>query len=117
MKYEVDIVEIGANVDAMLQSGLLILFNQDAPKDLRPYCVITEGNKLDGQIKLGDKMTIVDRAYTITAVGEVANENLYSIGHVSLCFDGAEEAELPGHIHLTPNFESDLSFLGKITIA
>ena len=116
MKYKVDIIEVGSNVDAMLQNGLIILFNQSAPQDLRPFCVITEENKQEGQINVGDTVTIADHTYTITAIGEVANENLYSIGHVSLCFDGARVATLPGHIHLTPNFESDLSSLGKITI-
>lgn len=115
MKYNVDIVEVGPNVDDMLQTGLLILFNQKAPEDLKPFCVITEENKQHGQIEVGDIITIGDRSYTITAIGNVANENLYNLGHISLCFDGAEVAKLPGHVHLTPDFESDLT-TGKITI-
>lgn len=116
MKYNVKIIEVGSNVNDMLQTGLLILFNKNAPGDLRPFCVITEENKQDGQLDVGDVVTIVDIAYTITSIGEVVNENLYSLGHVTLCFDGAVEAKLPGHIHLTPDFESDLSQSGKITI-
>lgn len=116
MKYNVDIAELGSNFEDMLQSGLLILFNNTAPDDLKPFCVITEENTEEGKVEVGDEVTIVDRTYTVTAIGDVANENLYSLGHVSLCFDGAEEAKLPGHIHLTPDFESDLSNLGKIII-
>lgn len=116
LKYNVNIVEVGSNVDDMLKTGLLILFNQSAPEDLKPFCVVTKENKLNGHVESGDVVTIADRTYEVTAVGDVANENLYSLGHASLCFDGAKEAQLPGHIHLTPNFESDLSNLGEITI-
>jgi len=116
VKYTAEIREVGSNVEAMLQDGLLILFNESAPADLRPFCVVTASNEETGEVKVGDELTISDRTYTITAVGNVANENLYSLGHVTLCFDGAEEPQLPGHIHLTPNFESDLSKEGKITI-
>ncbi|MCG5102515.1 PTS glucitol/sorbitol transporter subunit IIA [Oceanobacillus alkalisoli] len=116
MKYNVEIIEIGANVDEMLQAGLLILFNQSAPQDLRAYCVITEENQEEGLIEVGDSVKIIDQIYTITAVGAVVSENLYSLGHVSLCFDNAKEAKLPGHIHLTPSFKSDLSQPGNITI-
>ncbi|MEK4303319.1 PTS glucitol/sorbitol transporter subunit IIA [Oceanobacillus sp. FSL K6-0251] len=116
MKYNVNIVEVGSNVEDMLKTGLLILFNQSAPEDLKPFCVVTEENKQDGQVESDDVVTIANRKYKVTSVGDVANENLYLLGHVSLCFDGAKEAQLPGHIHLTPGFESDLSNLGKITI-
>ncbi len=116
LKYNVNIVEVGSNVEDMLKTGLLILFNQSAPEDLKPFCVVTEENKHDGQVESGDVVSIVGCTYKVTAVGNIVNENLYSLGHASLCFDGAKKAQLPGHIHLTPGFESDLSNLGEITI-
>lgn len=116
MKYKADIIEVGANVKDMLQTGLVILFNKNAPDDLRSYCLITEDNQELGEVIEGDTLRIEDCYYTITAVGEKANENLYSLGHVSLCFDGAEKPQLPGHIHLTPEFKNDLTKVGSISI-
>lgn len=117
MKYSVKILEVGKNVYDMVNNGLLILFNNEAPEDLKPFCVITDRNKHEGEIKIGDQLTVNNKTYSITALGSVANENLYSLGHVTLCFDGAKEAKLPGHIHLTPDFESDLTENSKIVIA
>jgi len=116
MKYKADIIEIGSNVKDMLQTGLIILFNKNAPEDLKSYCLITENNNENGKVIQGDTLVIEDYDYTITAVGENANENLYSLGHVSLCFDGAEEPNLPGHIHLMPEFKNDLSSVKSIII-
>lgn len=116
MKYSASILEVGENVNSMLQSGLLILFNQSAPAELRSYCVITDDNHLVGQVEKGDTFMIVEHSYIITAIGELANENLYSLGHVSLCFDGADKPKLPGYIHLKPRFQSTLSISGKIMI-
>lgn len=116
MKYSVSILEVGEYVNTMLQTGILILFNQSAPDDLRSYCVITDDNQFDGPVGIDDILMIGDHSYTITAIGELANENLYTLGHVTLCFDGAEYPKLPGHIHLKPHFHSSLSKSGNIII-
>ena len=36
----------------------------------------------------------------LTAIGEVAEKNLASLGHVTLVFDGGSEPRMPGAIHL-----------------
>lgn len=108
MKYSVRILEVGKNAYDMMENNMIILFNQNAPEDLKPFCVITDHNKYEGKIEIGDRLTINDQKYSITAIGRVANENLYNLGHVTLCFDGAKKPKLPGHIHLTPGFTSDL---------
>src|SRR5690625_3913782 len=100
----------------MLQEGLIILFNESAPEDLKSFCITTSDNELKGEVKTGDSLTIADYTYKVTAIGNLVNENLYSLGHVTLCFDGANEPQLPGHIHLTPNFQSDLTNPGKIIV-
>jgi len=116
MKYKVNVIEVGSNVNDMLQTGLLILFNKKAPEDLKPYCLITEDNTKTGEIEQGDTLIMGNYNYTITAVGEQANTNLYSLGHVSLCFDSAQEPNLPGHIHLSPEFKNNLTDIKKIVI-
>jgi len=116
VKYKVDVLEIGSNVKDMLQTGLVILFNKSAPNDLKSYCLITQDNEKRGKVKLGDTLSMDNKTYTVTAIGEKANENLYSLGHVSLCFDGLETAKLPGHIHLSPDFYNDITNIKTITI-
>jgi len=116
VKYETKVLEIGSNAKDMLQTGLLILFNNSAPKDLKPYCLITQENRHEGKVKPGDTLAINKQDYIITAIGENANENLYDLGHVSLCFDGSETAKLPGHMHLTPYLSNDLMSIETIKI-
>lgn len=36
----------------------------------------------------------------VTAVGEVAEQNLRELGHITLRFDGHREAEFPGTVHV-----------------
>lgn len=116
MKYKVEVIEVGSGASDMLQTGLVILFNKKAPEDLKPYCLITEDNTEKGEIERGDTLIIGKHNYTITAVGEQANTNLYSLGHVSLCFDGSKEPNLPGHIHLSPEFKNNLTKIKNIVI-
>ena len=45
-------------------------------------------------------MKINETIYRVTAVGGVATANLKQLGHITLKFDGAATAELPGMVHL-----------------
>ncbi len=45
-------------------------------------------------------MKLNDKNYRVTAVGRVATANLRQLGHITLNFDGADIAELPGTVHL-----------------
>ena len=45
-------------------------------------------------------MKLNDKNYRVTAVGRVATANLRQRGHITLNFDGADIAELPGTVHL-----------------
>ena len=38
--------------------------------------------------------------YAVTAVGDVAEQNLRELGHITLRFDGHREAEFPGTVHV-----------------
>lgn len=116
LKYNVDILQLGPEVYAMLQNQMLILFNKNAPAELRDYCVITGESELKGPLEVGDKIKIEDKTFTVTAIGDAVNENLHSMGHVTLNFDGQKEPKLPGQIHLSPVFDGNLLGKGKITI-
>ena len=46
------------------------------------------------------KSILVDDAFTVLAVGDVANNNLENLGHLILKFNGETEPEMPGDVCL-----------------
>jgi PTS system glucitol/sorbitol-specific IIA component len=107
--YETKVVDMGAEAEMFQAENMMILFGEEVPEDLANYAYIIHVNPIDGEIKEGMTLTVADEAYTITAVGNVVNKNLGDLGHITLNFNGAEEAELPGTLYLEekalPNVE------------
>lgn len=54
-----------------------------------------------GELRPGQMVKINNDCYRITAVGSVATDNLKQLGHITLNFDSATDAELPGTVHLS----------------
>ncbi|HEM8072130.1 TPA: PTS fructose transporter subunit IIA, partial [Klebsiella aerogenes] len=54
--------------------------------------------------------------YRITAVGSVATANLKRLGHITLSFDNAAQAELPGMVHLAGSSPKIISEGDQISI-
>lgn len=52
----------------------------------------------EANIEAGDVLWLGTASYRILAVGEVANRNLESLGHLVIKFNGREEPELPGDV-------------------
>ena len=61
-------------------------------------------------------MEIDGISYKITAVGDYASHNLRTLGHVTLKFDGADKAHLPGYLHLEGKTPSEIRVGGKLII-
>lgn len=106
--FESTIENIGENALDFLCEKMVILFNNNAPLELAKFSILIKPGKLLLPIEKGDIFTINGFTYKVTAVGEEANENLNSLGHVVLKFDGEDSPTLPGCIHLEakelPNF-------------
>lgn len=98
--YSLLITAVGEYVKDYLREQKLILFSDSAPDDIAYYCALHQGGDLNTQLAPGQVMTINDVVYRITAVGNVATENLKQLGHITLSFDGASNAELPGTVHI-----------------
>lgn len=103
--YKTQINDLGSDVSAFLGEKMFILFGTNAPSELADYCLLIDVNDINGEIEKGDTFILGNQQYTITAVGEVVKKNLASLGHITLKFDGAETADLPGTLHLE---ESDI---------
>ncbi len=97
--YEADITSVGKFAEESCEEGYLITFINSGPEDFRDYCLCLEVKKgLTGDIKKGNLLYFDNEAFTITAVGSKAVENLRELGHVTVKFSGSSEAENPGDI-------------------
>ena len=98
--YQVKIESIGEFANSALEDDMMIIFSNIAPKDAAEYCFIHSHAALKGNIKPGGVMQLGRYQYPITAVGEVVNQNLAELGHITIRFDALVEAEYPGCLHV-----------------
>lgn len=99
--YESTFVAVGSSARESLDDNFIITFGEGAPQDVADYCFIhrTEVND-GGAFNAGSVLAIGEKEYPVTAVGSVARENLRDLGHITVRFDGAEQAEFPGTVHV-----------------
>ena len=62
----------------------MILFNDNAPADVADYCFIHPHADLKGEITVGGDLVMGQSRYPITAVGDVVNQNLGELGHITI---------------------------------
>ncbi|MBA1334100.1 MAG: hypothetical protein HPY66_1584 [Firmicutes bacterium] len=117
IKYLTEVVGIGPSALEFKDEKLLVLFGENSPEELLEFSVAHRVEAgLTGEVMAGDVMVIDREEYAVTAVGDVANKTLEELGHVTLRFDGAEEAQLPGNIHLFPDRFPDIKDGARILI-
>lgn len=97
------IKEIGAKAVSD-QEPILILFDQTATSALRNYSIIQEISLKEAfQLKKGGMISFDQQEYTIEHVGTLANENLTSVGHVTLIFESyTADSSIANGIYLSP---------------
>jgi PTS system glucitol/sorbitol-specific IIA component len=98
VRYETEVTEVGAEVAAFVEAGVLVWFDDTAPEELRWFSVLHRPTVTVGGVEPGDVVHIDDRAMLVTAVGEVANANLVALGHLDLKANGAVEPPMPGDV-------------------
>ncbi|MFC0225138.1 PTS glucitol/sorbitol transporter subunit IIA [Serratia aquatilis] len=106
--FETTITRIGDSACDALQDDMLITFREGAPADIEEYCFIHHHSQTSGDLEVGGVMELGHTRYPITAVGEVATQNLRELGHVTVRFNGDTEAEFPGSIHVTGDTPTDI---------
>lgn len=100
MKYNVKLTSVGESVQAFASShSSIIIFDKDTSYEFKDMVVTHTKGNLAADIVVGDKLVLADREYTISVVGDKANENLRQHGHVTFVF-GANEVEMPGQVAL-----------------
>ena len=96
--YKSTVTEIGELVPSFVAEGILVFFGESAPEELRTFCIIHKVEHQEGQVKEGDTVTIDGQGFEVLAVGSVANDNLYNLGHLNLKANGNIVADLPGDV-------------------
>ena len=99
-RYATTVTAVGEQVAEFITQGLLIWFAEGAPEELHFFTVLHRPTVTTGGVRPGDLVRIDDKAFRVTAVGEVADENMVNLGHMDLKANGATEAPLPGDICL-----------------
>ena len=99
-RYATTVTAVGEQVAEFITQGLLVWFAEGAPEELHFFTVLHRPTVTTGGVRPGDLVRIDDKAFRVTAVGEVANDNMVNLGHMDLKANGAAEAPLPGDICL-----------------
>lgn len=102
------VTSIGQDAGDMLDAGVVILFGAPCPDALAEVSVVHERwqSEADRDPQPGDVITIGEASATISRVGEIAGENLRTLGHIVVYLDGEQDALLPGAVHATGSLGS-----------
>lgn len=102
MKYETKVTGIGSMVQELASDGnLIIIFNEDVQDpDLKDISITHTVSELKEDLVAGDVLTIGNKKFNVTAVGNTALKTLKDLGHCTIKFDGQTEANLPGELHV-----------------
>ncbi len=101
--YASTVASIGADATEMLDGGVVIFFGDPCPKELAEVSIVHEPTvPPQRDPRAGDVLRVGGSAVTLTAVGELAGENLRTLGHIVVYTDPEPDAKLlPGAIHAT----------------
>ena len=100
MKYQGNILSIGANVSELGDEQMLIFFGEQATGGLEDYSYIVPVPEKAVELSVGDCIVIAGIDFPVTAMGNKAMETFNSLGHFTVRFDGNTQAILPGTVHL-----------------
>lgn len=98
--YSTQINKIGDNANEFLEHNMFVTFKDNAPQELENYCYIHSENNLVKEILTDDVLSINNVDYKITSVGELVNQNLSELGHITFKFTGEKDGAIGGTLYL-----------------
>jgi len=98
VKYEATVTHIGPLTHEFVEAGILVLFGESAPEELREFAILHDGRTLHAPLAPGDSLHVAAETFRLLAVGEVANNNLSQLGHLVVKFNGQTTPEMPGDV-------------------
>ncbi len=107
--YQTTITRVGENARDALEDNMMITFREGAPADIEAFCFIHSHGALSADLMPGCTLELGGHCYPVTAVGDVAGQNLRELGHITLRFDGHAQAEYPGCVHVSGPVPDDIA--------
>ncbi len=101
LKYQTTVTSVGPMAVEFAAEGILVFFGTNAPEELHDFAILHEHTPNEEDVALGDTLEIGGVEFTVTGVGDVANDNLRNLGHLVVKFNGLAETELPGEVSVT----------------
>lgn len=98
VRYATTVTRVGALVGDFSAAGVLVWFAEGAPDELHEFSVLHEPEVRTGGVAPGDEVWLDGVCLRVLAVGDVANDNLVSLGHLDLKANGEPTAPLPGDV-------------------
>lgn len=114
--FKTKVIAIGQDAEDFKQENMLLFFGEDAPPELSDFCYKITIAPIQEKITPEMVLCFNEEKYTITAVGEVAEENLRQLGHITVNFDGATTSEMPGTIYVEQKMLPDIKVGDTISI-
>lgn len=101
MKYHAEITGWGEEALYFLtdkEMNFIILFNDNAPEELKAISVCHTQAPVLQELAVGDTLMLCGKVFTITAIGDEARQTFRDLGHCTISFKGGAEPERPGCI-------------------
>lgn len=98
--YSTTVKAWGPAAAEFMSEKMIVTFADNVPAALADFVYYVIQNPVEGALAVGQTLTIGRDTWTVSAVGDVAAKNLNDLGHVTLVFDGAKQALMPGALHL-----------------
>ncbi len=117
--YETKIVGVGGDVPKFMSAIKMIVLFDDSMilPELREFSVLHSGNRLTGVIKPGDILKIAGSEFKIIKIGGEVHNNIRTLGHVIIKFDGGEGDLMDGSIHVEDKPIPKIKIGDSITIS
>jgi glucitol/sorbitol PTS system EIIA component len=99
--YESTILRVGAETGELFEGGVLILFAEPVPEALESVSVIHRpAAEPAAEMRQGDLLHLGGETVELAAVGERADENLRTLGHIVVYVTRPDGGGLPpGAVH------------------
>jgi glucitol/sorbitol PTS system EIIA component len=99
--YESTVLRAGDEAEIMIEGGVVILYADPIPDALESVSVVhNPGRGPDREIRVGDVFVLGEHRVEVTAVGDRADENLRTLGHIVVYVNPEDGSSLlPGAVH------------------
>ncbi len=98
LKYRSRVVGVGELVAEFTAQNILVFFAAGAPDELAEFSILHERLTESARVEPGDQLRLGAETYDVLAVGDVANDNFASLGHLVVKANGRSEPEMLGDV-------------------